>query len=187
MHSILRKIFVLTLTLLLSLTACCFNLFYIDTFLQIILPPSRYAPLVECDPPTYMNTNSSGIIPGSYSVHLKPGVTLAQHYAAVGTNMSKYFTRRSGAPDELDLIDGMYYVVEGVGDALLWRVRKDEGVYEVECDSWFVGVNSIGVDDADNPVKHFDKAWCIQYGEMLKEEDVRFGTDQADTWSCSEF
>ncbi|KAF2112643.1 hypothetical protein BDV96DRAFT_602033 [Lophiotrema nucula] len=70
-------------------------------------------------------------IAGWYIIDLKPGHTIEKHSAAVGTDMKKYLKERlkSLYPDRV------VYGATEVDDELLEKIRADEGVQKIYCDS----------------------------------------------------
>ena len=99
------------------------------------------APLEGCD--------NALVIPGSYTVSLRPGVTLAQHEATLGnqvdlqSKVSRVFTRFPGYGD--------VYVAVDVDDTLLAAIRADPAVKFVDCENAGVSPDLYLVDVKDEP------------------------------------
>jgi hypothetical protein len=66
---------------------------------------------------------------GEFLVYLYPGHSLADHSAAVGTDMATYMRA------DADTISKEYivYTCKGVGEYILARIRADPGVEAVDC------------------------------------------------------
>lgn len=79
------------------------------------------APLKNCD--------VENIVPRSYSVFLKRGYSLEQHKETIGIDLSssiEYIWPETSR-------HGLYYAAN-LDDTTLAIVRRDPGVYQVECD-----------------------------------------------------